>query len=1383
MARQNRFGATHLILIGLLLVAALALRLYGLDWDNGALFHPDERAVLMKVAELRWPSSAELPLLFDAEQSPLNPRWFAYGSLPLYMLKAAAALAARIAPALADDDLRLVGRALAALADVATVLLTYRLGLALAGRAVGLLGAAFTAFTVLHIQQAHFFVVDVFLVPLLLLALLLAGRIAESPRLGRSAALGAISGLALATKVSAFPVLALNGLAHVLYWHRHRERGLGGLLRGAAPLLTGLGATACAFVLAQPYAVLDWPRFWADIQEQRGVVTRALDYPYTRQYIGTAPYLYPMVQLALWGLGLPLGVAAGAGALYTVWAAWKRPRSIELLVLAYVVLFFGVFGALPVKFLRYYLPIIPVLNLWAARALLEGLQPHPRWRAVALVAVLGGTMAYAMSYTSIYARPHPAHAAAAWLREHAPPGARVLQEHWEEPLPGLTGYAVTELPLYEPDTPEKLTLLATQLAGADFLVFYSHRLYATIPRLPERYPLTTAYYRLLFSGQLGYELAHMEVSFPSLGPIALADDPFRRSGLPTPGAASASRPSPLTVNLGSADESFTVYDHPQVLIFQRSGPLAPDAIAERIQDEATRLQQLAGHKALLSAADAALYQSSGTWRELFPKNPWTERFPLLAWLIAVEGMWLLGWALAFPVLKGLPDRGYLLSKALGPLLVAYGTWLLASVRLAPFSPWSTVLVAAALGLFAALLNLRRWREWWAYMRQSWPAFAAEEVLFLLAFGAFVAIRMANPDLWHPWRGGEKPMDLAFLTAIVRSPYMPPFDPWLSGGSINYYYWGHFLVATVVRLTGIEPTVAYNLAVPWLFALTVAGAAAVVSGMVAQQQPQRAIAAPLAAGLIGALFVAVLSNVDGALQLIENGERVLRGEAPLPFDYWRSSRMLPGTTAITEFPFFTFLFADLHAHLIALPLTLLALGLAVALLASWEGALHQALATVAMMGLVVGALAATNGWDFPTYTLLTLGAIALWTYRRWKERDGIAAREGVLAAALFLCVALLAFVPFYNHYEPPASGLAPSPERTPLARYLAMYGPFLFSVVGWGIAEARKVSVAFLTAPVAGPVFAVATVGPALLWLAIGHTLLPVLWLLLAAAIALLMAHARLRSRDTGAMFALVLVAATLGLSGLVEVATVEGDIGRMNTVFKLGLQTWVLLALASAYALARMVMDERPARVWRGWRSAWLGGAGVLLMAAVVYPIAATPVRIADRFVPLEDPELSPTSHTLDGMAYMRTAVYPDEHGPMELRWDYEAIRWLQQNVEGSPVIVEAVTPLYRWGGRYSVYTGLPAIAGWDWHERQQRPKLAWLVEERQRAVATVYGSADAELTRELLRRYGVKYVIVGPVERAYYPTSGLAKLAAMPDLRAVYQNPGVTIYAVASLP
>ena len=256
----------------------------------------------------------------------------------------------------------------------------------------------------------------------------------------------------------------------------------------------------------------------------------------------------------------------------------------------------------------------------------------------------------------------------------------------------------------------------------------------------------------------------------------------------------------------------------------------------------------------------------------------------------------------------------------------------------------------------------------------------------------------------------------------------------------------------------------------------------------------------------------------------------------------------------------------------------------------------------------------------------------------------------------------------------------------------------------------------------------------------------------------------------------------MALGGGVDVFTVKDDIGRMNTVFKFYIQAWWLLALASGYLLWLMWSAGRfSLKSLSVPRGAWMTGVAVLAVGVMVYPVLGTNVRIRDRF---------DTSHTgLDGISYMETTVHfeRDQSGnptPITLGNDLVGIEWLQQNVEGSPVIVEGLTDLYRWGGRVSIYTGLPAVIGWDWHQRQQRVNYAWAVTDRRQRVDSFFRMPSQSQAVEFLEEFDVRYVYVGELERITYPAAGLNKfnnMAAL-GLRPVFESEAVTIYEYSSV-
>jgi uncharacterized membrane protein len=150
-------------------------------------------------------------------------------------------------------------------------------------------------------------------------------------------------------------------------------------------------------------------------------------------------------------------------------------------------------------------------------------------------------------------------------------------------------------------------------------------------------------------------------------------------------------------------------------------------------------------------------------------------------------------------------------------------------------------------------------------------------------------------------------------------------------------------------------------------------------------------------------------------------------------------------------------------------------------------------------------------------------------------------------------------------------------------------------------------------------------------------------------------------------------------------------------------------------------------------------------------------------------------------MAFMEYAHYDDFGQRLDLSEDYRAIRWMQDNVSGSPVIVEANCPEYRWCTRFTIYTGLPGVVGWNWHQRQQRVFTSLQVQDRVDEVTEFYNGIDPSLARDFLNKYDVKYIIVGQLERAAYTPEGIAKFEQGEgrNWREVYRDGQTVIYEV----
>ncbi len=531
--------------------------------------------------------------------------------------------------------LLLVGRALAALFDTLTVGLVFLLARRLFGPLAGLLAAAMLALAVIHIQSAHFFITDPFLTTAVVAAVYWMVRRVESGRWRDSAFAGALMGLAVGAKFSA--VMLVLALALALVWDRRvaavagragwRQLAWQWLRRPLLELAFALFIGLAVFAITNPFALLDTtcrssfgPFSLPGIEAQIGPITVPSCYlenigtqatmvrggpriPFTLQYVGTAPYLYFLFQMGRWGLGISLTVVLFAGLAWAVWRLLPGRRRApqqpaDLVLLAWALPFFIVTGSFQVKFLRYLLPLIPFLTVFGAGMVLSVARRPYRLGLAALVLVTSGL--WAAAFVGMYgSAEHPWVEASRWIDEHIPADSVVATEHWDHTLPlplrDVDGPALSEVqlewfyvedPLRSEENRVELSEALETVAGSDYLILASNRLYGVIPRLPGRYPAPAAYYRLLFAGRLGFELVHWSGRYPALGSVTLVDDTFQWPRLSQPEPLADWRPGDWTLSLGPADESFTVYDHPLVLIFANRDHLTGVELERLVRAEA-----------------------------------------------------------------------------------------------------------------------------------------------------------------------------------------------------------------------------------------------------------------------------------------------------------------------------------------------------------------------------------------------------------------------------------------------------------------------------------------------------------------------------------------------------------------------------------------------------------------------------------------------------------------------------------------------------------------------------------------------------------------------------------------------------------------------------
>jgi len=553
-------------LFAVLLLAAF-FRLYGLNWDQNHHLHPDERFLTMVVGALKWPKS--LSQYFNPQTSPLNPYnanfgFFVYGTLPLKIVKAGTEF---IKLTNYDyNNIALVGRLISAIFDLGIVLLIYKIGQKIFNEKIGVLASFLYSISVLPIQLSHFFAVDTFLVFFLTLSFYLLISIFHTPyAMLYSAATGCAFGLALACKISALLFLPIITFGYLLAFFKHRSIKL-------FAICSALFAIFAYFFLrlADPRIFADNnffnallnSRFIANIKELRSSSDSDTWFPPAIQWIKTKPIIFPLKNMILWGFGLPLGILTVGGVIYSSWRIIPKIKKFNnltiqqfshLLVFSWIIILFAYQGIQFAKPMRYFYPIYPFLAILTAnfsqKIIFKKIKNCYLLFAICYLLLI----IWPLSFMAIYSRSHSRVIASQWIYENIPSGSTISCEHWDDCLPlgikdkSISLYQIETLALHDQDTPQKWQKINQQLERVDYLIMSSNRLWGSIPRLPEKYPTTTKFYQDLFAENLDFQKVAEIASYPKLE-IGNWKLEIRDEG---------------------ADESFTVYDHPKVLIFKK----------------------------------------------------------------------------------------------------------------------------------------------------------------------------------------------------------------------------------------------------------------------------------------------------------------------------------------------------------------------------------------------------------------------------------------------------------------------------------------------------------------------------------------------------------------------------------------------------------------------------------------------------------------------------------------------------------------------------------------------------------------------------------------------------------------------------------------------
>jgi YYY domain-containing protein len=610
---------------------------------------------------------------------------------------------------------------------------------------------------------------------------------------------------------------------------------------------------------------------------------------------------------------------------------------------------------------------------------------------------------------------------------------------------------------------------------------------------------------------------------------------------------------------------------------------------------------------------------------------------LIVWILLLVVIQAATWPLVKRLFRRFPDRGWGFARLTTITIAGFLVWFPAALEITEFRAiwcWVAVLAVAA----ASWLWTRRLPPETQPETHSRIPMVGAEVVFWLVFVVFLLFRFINPDSYEPIWGGEKAMEFAHINSILRSAHFPPVDPWYGGGYLNYYYYGSYLVAFLIKLTGIPSEIAFNLSLPLVLALLATGMFSV--GAAIGRSFSKSSVVTMSAGIAATLFSVFIGNMVAAARIFE---AAFDGAPRDKWDFWvwGPTRIFP-KWIITEFPFFAGLYGDLHAHTIALPFTVLIAAVVFALFQERDRlstlaprALTIDLAPrVLFLGVLLGTLFMTNAWDAPTFGVLCgIGLIAALVVGEHVVRR--LAYSAVAVAAVGV-VAYIAIFPFNQHYVALFSEIDRVTDKTPLLPVEAHLGGFLLIMTAgfavFGFREKRRgqwLLDPLMVLPAIGfllclrwyavdqgaslrdfadyaTVILVGGVWLAISWLGMSRendfrlpnvvvqailgigglvavgglvTGRPVFALYVAIGASAGVAWLVSNERSERFLFGMIAIGTLLG--ALLELIFLVddlrgGDAYRMNTMFKFYNQLWTLFALASAGCVARMISELLP---------------------------------------------------------------------------------------------------------------------------------------------------------------------------------------------------------------
>lgn len=705
------------------------------------------------------------------------------------------------------------------------------------------------------------------------------------------------------------------------------------------------------------------------------------------------------------------------------------------------------------------------------------------------------------------------------------------------------------------------------------------------------------------------------------------------------------------------------------------------------------------------------------------------------------------------------DGGWMFSRSLGIFISGYVYWVLSCIKVLKFTSLNCTLVLCACIMVNVAAGFFLYKKDGKKPEVSLKLILMEEILFLAFYLFWCYVISFSPEAY----GTEKFMDYGFMTSMMRAEYLPPADPWYAGETINYYYGGQYLAVFLTKITGVPVGEACN-----LMRALIAGFAFVMPFSIVYQLVDRlqihkrksvstkwccfgGILAGLALSFCGNMHYVIYALIVPMIEKF-TGTQINDYYYPNSTRYIGHNPVVEGDNTIHEFPSYSFVVGDLHAHMVNIMFVLVVVGVALAWALKMEKRkselkLKEALLQpeVLLIGFLTGMFRWTNFWDFPIYFVVGGSVVFFMNIRLYKHSIKEFLVTTIGQAVEVLVVGTIACLPFTMDFDKIASNIKLAHTHSAFYQLVILWGlpaviviTFLVRCVRCYLngckeqsrfngqrakknqntqnnskkpnSKAQDIktqnaknsnveSKQMTESELAGQK------KPSLVGFFV-----------------------QISAED---LFIFLMGLCALGLILMPEVLYVE-DIyttaPRANTMFKLTYQAYMLFAICMGYVLTKGLMLGKKAV----YSASWVGFICLVMTAGFGFN------AINSQYGDITD---------ASGMKGMDASIYVFE----SFESDYEAINWMNENISGQPVILEANGDSYSGYERVSVATGLPTVMGWYVHEWLWRNDTA-AQNVRSADIKTIYTSSDKKEVEELIEKYNISYIYIGNLEREKFP-------------------------------